>query len=164
MGLYVMGVSVGFILSDSLCEYLGIHQDIRDVQIQLKKFQNKTNKEEFELTELYCVMGCNDALNRYFKWLKQEVGTPAAPALVADTLSAYSLSLQWSVPQKFYELARGKTIHSYPIFKNYLVQWRYEFMVNWQFSLFQNIGDNSTIRLENLKPYTKYRVSFFSFR
>lgn len=124
--------------------------------------QNKTNKPDLELKELYCVVGCNDALSRYFKWLKNEIGTPEAPSLVADSLSAYSLSLSWTVPKKFYSLARGKTIHSNPTFRNYLVQWRYEeFMQDWKFSIYQSIGDNDTIRLDNLQPYTKYRVNQF---
>ena len=41
-----------------------------------------------------------------------EIGTPPAPALVADTLTATSLSLEW-------EGTRYANI-------SYLVQWRYE--------------------------------------
>lgn len=32
--------------------------------------QNKTDHEYLGPKELYCVMGCNDAVNRYFKWLQ----------------------------------------------------------------------------------------------
>lgn len=94
-------------------------------------------------------MGCNDALNLYFQWLKQEIGTPSAPALVADSLTATSLSLEWSVPQKFSQLARTK---------NYLVQCYEGFEDDWKSCRNQTIDDNSTVRVDNLQPYTKYRV------
>lgn len=108
-----------------------------------------------ELNDLYCVMGCNDAINRYFKWLNMEIGTPSAPALVADSLTATSLSLEWSVPQRFYKLARGAIKKN----NSTLVQWRYEEGGDWKFCKNQSIGDNSTIKVESLMPYTKYRVS-----
>lgn len=118
--------------------------------------QNKTDQELLEPKELYCVVGCNDALNRYFKWVKAEVGVPPAPALVADSLTATSLSLEWEIPEKFAQLTRGK-LHS-P--QSYLVQWRYEEVVgDWKFCRNQSMGDNSTVRVDNLLPYTKYRVS-----
>lgn len=115
----------------------------------LLNFQNKTDKADFDLREIYCVMGCNDALNLYFQWLKQEIGTPTAPALVADSLTATSLSLEWSVPPKFSQLARTK---------NYLVQCYEGFEDDWKSCRNQTIGDNSTVRVDNLQPYTKYRV------
>uniref|UniRef100_A0A1B0CKJ2 Fibronectin type-III domain-containing protein n=1 Tax=Lutzomyia longipalpis TaxID=7200 RepID=A0A1B0CKJ2_LUTLO len=115
---------------------------------------NKTDQELLEPKELYCVVGCNDALNRYFKWVKAEVGIPPAPALVADTLTATSLSLEWEIPEKFALLTRGK-LHSS---QSYLVQWRYEEVVgDWKFCRNQSMGDNSTVRVDNLQPYTKYR-------
>uniref|UniRef100_A0A1B0DB76 Fibronectin type-III domain-containing protein n=1 Tax=Phlebotomus papatasi TaxID=29031 RepID=A0A1B0DB76_PHLPP len=115
---------------------------------------NKTDQELLEPKELYCVVGCNDALNRYFKWVKAEVGVPPAPALVADSLTATSLSLEWEIPEKFAQLTRGK-LHS-P--QSYLVQWRYEEVVgDWKFCRNQSMGDNSTVRVDNLLPYTKYR-------
>ncbi|GAB0094112.1 Tyrosine-protein kinase receptor [Sergentomyia squamirostris] len=115
---------------------------------------NKTDQELLEPKELYCVVGCNDALNRYFKWVKAEVGVPSAPALVADSLTATSLSLEWEIPEKFAQLTRGK-LHS-P--QSYLVQWRYEEVVgDWKFCRNQSMGANSTVRVDNLQPYTKYR-------
>lgn len=100
-------------------------------------------------------MGCNDALQRYFKWLKAEIGSPPAPALVADSLTATSLSLEWKIPDRLVQLSRHKD-HA-P--RSYLVQWRYEEVAgDWKFCRNQSMGDNSTIRVDNLQPYTKYRV------
>jgi proto-oncogene tyrosine-protein kinase ROS len=75
-----------------------------------------------------------------------EIGTPPAPALVADTLTATSLSLEW-------EGSRFSNI-------SYLVQWRYEELAGaWQYCRNQSWGPHSTVLVENLQPYTKYRVS-----
>ncbi|XP_065076468.1 proto-oncogene tyrosine-protein kinase ROS isoform X3 [Ochlerotatus camptorhynchus] len=115
---------------------------------------NKTDQELFEPKELYCVMGCNDALQRYFKWLKTEIGTPPAPALVADSLTATSLSLEWEIPERLVQLTKQKSYGP----RSYLVQWRYEEVAgDWKFCRNQSMGDNSTIRVDNLQPYTKYR-------
>ncbi|KOB74270.1 Tyrosine-protein kinase receptor, partial [Operophtera brumata] len=58
--------------------------------------------------ELYCVMGCNEALNTYFQKLR------------ADSLTATSLSLTWE------PTSLGNV--------SYLVQWRYEELLGtWQF-------------------------------
>lgn len=84
-----------------------------------------------------------------------EVGTPSAPALVADSLTATSLSLEWEIPPRLIKFTKGKSY----ITKSYLVQWRYEEVVgDWKFCRNQSMGDNSTVRVDNLQPYTKYRV------
>ena len=76
-----------------------------------------------------------------------DIGTPSAPALVADTLTATSLSLEW-------EGSRFSNI-------SYLVQWRYEELAGaWQYCHNQSWGPHSIVVVENLQPYTKYRVSF----
>nr|CAD7258653.1 unnamed protein product [Timema shepardi] len=103
--------------------------------------------------ELYCIMGCSEALNRYLQRLKalyrcsppaDQLGTPPAPALVADTLTATSLSLEWD-GQRFSNMS-------------YLVQWRYEEWAGaWQYCCNQSWGPHSTVLVENLQPYTKYR-------
>lgn len=118
-------------------------------------------------------MGCNDALNRYFNWLIgklmgggtilitqllihyfiDKVGTPLAPALVADSLTATSLSLEWEIPPKLIKYTKGKSNMT----KSYLVQWRYE-VGDWTFCLNRSMGENSTVRVDNLQPYTQYRV------
>lgn len=100
-------------------------------------------------------MGCNDALSRYLKWLKLEIGNPPAPALVADTLTATSLSLEWETPKRLAELTRG--FLEAP--KNFLVQYRYEETPSdWKFCTNHTMRDNATIRVDHLQPYTKYRV------
>ncbi|XP_011346152.2 proto-oncogene tyrosine-protein kinase ROS isoform X2 [Ooceraea biroi] len=98
--------------------------------------------------ELYCVLGCHDALNRYFQQLKAEIGIPPAPALVADSLTATSLSLEW----------KGVDIDRRAGGISYLVQWRYEELAEtWQYCRNQSWGEGDQILVENLQPYTKYR-------
>ncbi|XP_073955418.1 receptor protein-tyrosine kinase sevenless isoform X2 [Choristoneura fumiferana] len=94
--------------------------------------------------ELYCVIGCNEALNTYFQKLRDLIGTPPAPALVADSLTSTSLSLVWEAPNL------GNL--------SYLVQWRYEELPgSWQYYSNSSHSDRSIIHVENLRPYTKYR-------
>ncbi|XP_041979738.1 proto-oncogene tyrosine-protein kinase ROS isoform X2 [Aricia agestis] len=94
--------------------------------------------------ELYCVMGCNEALNTYFQMIRDLIGTPPAPALVADSLTATSLSLLWDAP----------TLDSL----SYLLQWRYEELSGtWQYYSNTSHTNKTFIHVENLRPYTKYR-------
>ncbi|PSN29529.1 hypothetical protein C0J52_27875 [Blattella germanica] len=73
-----------------------------------------------------------------------DIGTPPAPALVADSLTATSLSLEW-------EGSRFSNI-------SYLVEWRYEELAGtWQYCRNQSWGPHSIVVVENLQPYTKYR-------
>ncbi|XP_043520805.1 proto-oncogene tyrosine-protein kinase ROS isoform X2 [Frieseomelitta varia] len=98
--------------------------------------------------ELYCVLGCHDALNRYFQQLKAEIGIPPAPALVADSLTATSLRLEW----------KGIDIERRGGGLSYLVQWKYEELAEtWQYCRNQSWAENDQILVENLQPYTKYR-------
>ncbi|XP_071445601.1 proto-oncogene tyrosine-protein kinase ROS [Hetaerina americana] len=106
--------------------------------------------------ELYCVMGCNDAVSQYIHRIKEGIGTLKAPALVADTLGPTSLSLEWEkVPN-----VPGAV---------YLVQWRYEspsphsgqgngrIENEWQYCRNMSWGPETMRKIENLQPYTKYR-------
>lgn len=96
-----------------------------------------------------------------FLFALDEVGTPSAPALVADSLTATSLSLEWEVPDRLAKLTKSRG----HLTKNYLVQWRYEEVVgDWTFCRNQSMGYNSTIRVDNLQPFTKYRVSVLSIK
>uniref|UniRef100_A0A182FIV3 Fibronectin type-III domain-containing protein n=1 Tax=Anopheles albimanus TaxID=7167 RepID=A0A182FIV3_ANOAL len=107
-----------------------------------------------EAREMYCIMGCNDGLNRYFRWLRTEIGTPHAPALVADSLTATTLALEWEVPERWLQLSRHRQHGP----RSYIVQWRYEEMAaDWKFCRNQSIDENSTVLVDNLQPYTKYR-------
>lgn len=104
-------------------------------------------------------MGCNDALIRFLRWLKQEIGKPPAPALVADTLTATSLSLEWELPKRLADLTH-KFLET-P--KNFLVQYSFEETPGeWKFCTNHTIGENSTIRLDHLQPYTRYRVKLLN--
>ncbi|KAL1139032.1 hypothetical protein AAG570_009093 [Ranatra chinensis] len=72
------------------------------------------------------------------------MGTPGAPALVADSLTSSSVRLEWEEP-KVPNLT-------------YLVQWRYESAPTWQYCRNHTwIGHGSTVLVENLKPFTFYR-------
>lgn len=74
-----------------------------------------------------------------------ELGRLPAPALVADTLTATSLRLEWEDPQH--------------LNASRLVQWRpEEGSPAWHYCRNQTWGPSGTVLIENLTPYTKYRV------
>lgn len=78
---------------------------------------------------------------------------PPAPALVADSLTSHSLSLEWDGPAG----PAGANIANL----SYLVQWRYEELAAaWQYCRNQSWGPHSTAHVDNLQPYSKYRVSW----
>lgn len=90
-------------------------------------------------------------------FLLDEVGSMTAPALIAGTLNSTSLSLEWDIPKRLTELTKTNMYH-----QSYLVQWRYEESAgDWTFCRNQSMGENSTVKVEDLHPYTKYRVRFF---
>lgn len=98
---------------------------------------------------------CNFRLNR-FCFPSDEIGTPSAPALVADSLTATSLSLEWEIPVQLTKLMKQRP----HVTQNFLVQWRYEEIGNdWKFCRNQSMGADSLIHVKNLQPFTKYRVS-----
>lgn len=103
--------------------------------------------------QFYCVIGCNDAVTRYINELRSKLGALPAPALVADSLQATSLSLEWSLkPHPLTDQSHIK----------YLVQWRYEELAAaWQYCRNQTwSSQHDTVFVDNLQPYTKYRVSY----
>lgn len=94
-------------------------------------------------------MGCNDAVASYFAQLRISLGTPPPPALVADSLTATSLKLEWNFPE-----AEQAGL-------SYLLQWRYEELAMeaaWQFCRNQTWITGNTVFVNGLQPYTKYRV------
>ncbi|XP_031333150.1 proto-oncogene tyrosine-protein kinase ROS isoform X2 [Photinus pyralis] len=102
--------------------------------------------EPLSSKELYCVMSCNDALTRYCNQLRAKLGTPIAPALVADSLTSTSLRLEWKFPEAIHAGLK------------YFVQWRYEELAaSWQYCRNHSWGPNDTVMVDNLQPYTKYR-------
>lgn len=112
---------------------------------------------DFDNRQIFCVKGCNDASNFYFQWIKQEVSSPAAPALVPDSLTATTLSLEWFVPSKFAELAKGNLFKKTKN-ETYFVQCHEDSEDDWKICGNQSIYENSTIHMERLQPYTKYKV------
>jgi hypothetical protein len=76
------------------------------------------------------------------------VGVPPAPSLVAESLNATSLSLEWS--------GRGQGNND----TLFGVQWRYEEIPGsrWIFCCNHTIVQGTTRKIDNLTPYTKYRV------
>lgn len=84
-----------------------------------------------------------------------EIGTPPAPALLADSLTSTSLSLEWEVPDHLSSIMKRRK----NVLRNYLVQWRYEESGNdWKYYRNQSLENTSPIRVENLQPFTSYRV------
>jgi hypothetical protein len=82
------------------------------------------------------------------------LGTPPTPALQADTLTATSLSLDWSTEASALSIEQ----HEPPLYR---VKWRYEDMpgANWQYFRNHSWSTETSAKLENLQPFTKYRVS-----
>ncbi|KAG7201761.1 hypothetical protein KM043_004482 [Ampulex compressa] len=88
------------------------------------------------------------SFNSPFHVYISEIGIPPAPALVADSLTATSLRLEW----------KGIDIERRGGGISYLVQWRYEELAEtWQYCRNQSWGEDDQILVENLQPYTKYR-------
>lgn len=119
--------------------------------------QNRSEKNDFDNRQIYCIKGCNEASNFYFQWIRQEVQSPMAPALIPDSLTSTSLSLEWSVPSKFSELAKGNLFKKTKN-ETYFVQCYEDYEDDWKLCGMQTIYENSTIRLEKIHPYTKYKV------
>jgi hypothetical protein len=116
---------------------------------------------DFDNRQIYCIKGCNDATNFYFKWIRQEVQVQSllAPALIPDSLTSTSLSLEWSVPTKFSELAKGNLFKKTKN-ETYFVQCYEDYEDVWKLCGVQTVYENSTIHMEELQPYTKYKVRF----
>uniref|UniRef100_T1HB35 Tyrosine-protein kinase receptor n=1 Tax=Rhodnius prolixus TaxID=13249 RepID=T1HB35_RHOPR len=94
--------------------------------------------------ELYCVMGCNDAIDRYLQNLKDSLGQPSAPALVADSLTPASVMLEW-------ERANYHNLTA-------VVQWSYEApLTSWQYARNQSWIHHNQVFVSGLRPYTNYR-------
>lgn len=79
--------------------------------------------------------------------LQARLGDLPAPALVADSLTATSLRLEWNFP-----LARDARL-------KYFLQYE-EREDAWQYCRNQSWGAQDTVFVDKLEPYTKYRVSF----
>lgn len=135
-----------FVLPKSLCEYITCQNKIVIIITQISLQNGDTGR----LTQKghHCVMGCNDAISKYYQQLKLHMKIPPAPALVADSLMATSLKLEWNFPEARKD---GLSCH---------VQWKYEEVDRWQFCGNATWDSTNTIvSINNLKPYTKYRVS-----
>ncbi|CAG9858272.1 unnamed protein product [Phyllotreta striolata] len=111
--------------------------------------QNGTT-ERLKPKYLYCVRGCNYAVDKYVSNLKQLIGTPPVPALLADSLRSNSLKLEWNFPA-----AKKMGLSCLP-------QWRYE-ELSASKSAWQSCrnttwdADANVFYLQDLQPYTKYR-------
>lgn len=112
-------------------------------------FSQNGRTERLTPKELYCVMGCNDAMTKYFSQIKTKLLTPPAPALVADSRNATSVKLEWNFPEAKRE---GLSLH---------VQWKQEELsAAWHYCRNASWESDKVVLVENLKPYTKYRVGF----
>lgn len=117
--------------------------------------QNKSEINDFDNRQIFCVKGCIEASNFYFEFMQEEFPSLLAPALVPDSLTSTTLSLEWSVPERFLELSRGKRKNS----RKFFVQCLEESEGDWKICGQQTIFANSTVHLEQLQPYTKYKVN-----
>lgn len=75
-----------------------------------------------------------------------------------DSLTSTSLSLEWFVPPKFLELAKGNLFKK-PKNETYFVQCYEDSEDDWKICGNFSIYENSTIHMERLQPYTKYKVN-----
>ncbi|CAH0553544.1 unnamed protein product [Brassicogethes aeneus] len=94
----------------------------------------------------HCVMGCNDAISKFHQRLKVQLGVPPAPALVADSLGATSLKLEWHFP----DARREGLVCSVQVKLEEIDQWQYWSNVTWD-------SNENVVLIVNLQPYTKYR-------
>jgi proto-oncogene tyrosine-protein kinase ROS len=80
------------------------------------------------------------------KTVSDEIGTVAAPALVADTLTATSLSLEWEGSK-----------HNGTLYR---LQWWYAEVPSstWQYCRNHTWHTATSRRLNDLQPYTNYKV------
>lgn len=82
------------------------------------------------------------------------------PALIPDSLTSTSLSLEWSVPTKFSELAKGNLFKKTKN-ETYFVECYEDYEDDfWKLCGNQTTYENSTIHMEKLQPYAKYKVRF----
>lgn len=82
-------------------------------------------------------------------------GELSAPTLIADSLTATSLRLEW----------KGIDVKRFGNGILYFVQWQYEdFTETWQFCRNQSWREDDQILVYNLQSYTKYRVSLILFQ
>ncbi|XP_035224053.1 uncharacterized protein LOC118196708 [Stegodyphus dumicola] len=96
-------------------------------------------------SSLYCVRGCNIAINLYIQSLEEEIGTPAAPYLVAETRTNSSITIEWTAASPYLNIS-------------YLVQYRYSHSSDWEYYKPHNLLKDNWLKVEDLHPYTKYRV------
>lgn len=104
---------------------------------------------------MFCVKGCIEASNFYFEFMREEFPSLSAPALVPDSLTSTTLSLEWAIPEKFLELSRGRRKNA----RKFFLQCLEESEDDWKICGIQTIYANSTVHLERLHPYTKYKVN-----
>ncbi|XP_077540102.1 receptor protein-tyrosine kinase sevenless isoform X2 [Haemaphysalis longicornis] len=104
---------------------------------------NKTGSSHGK--DLFCLMGCNLAVTEYLRQVKAQIGQPQPPYLVADSRTNDTVTVRW----KASSLAPNVT---------YLVQWKYEALPsNWEYYRPDLPLAKSVLRVQGLRPYTKYR-------
>ncbi|RWS11184.1 proto-oncogene tyrosine-protein kinase ROS-like protein [Dinothrombium tinctorium] len=93
----------------------------------------------------YCKFGCNQALNVYVNEWRKRIGSPAAPELVAGSLTNVSLILKWEK-------------HSEASNISYLVQLQnVSLNSDWLYYRPERTFSFSRAHVKDLHPYTKYR-------
>lgn len=82
---------------------------------------------------------------------------PMRSNMVINFHNPKTLSLEWFVPAKFLELAKGNLFKKTKN-ETYFVQCYEDLEDDWKICGNQTIYENSTIHMEQLQPYTKYKV------
>ncbi|XP_014223646.1 proto-oncogene tyrosine-protein kinase ROS [Trichogramma pretiosum] len=106
-------------------------------------------KQLVSTKELYCSVGCQNALSQHYQLIRDYIGVPPTPNLVEDSLTSNSLTLKWS----------NANLKQYDTKLLYFAQCKLEDVPEkkWKYCNNQNWLGNNQISLYNLQPYAKYR-------
>lgn len=102
-------------------------------------------------SQIYCNIGCNQALKLYVNKTRSSLGIPSAPYLVGDSLRNDSLVLQWKTS-------------TLDLNMSYLVQFKYsQLNSEWIYFRPNSPVKSGQLQISNLMPYTvyKFRVAWF---
>ncbi|XP_058790421.1 proto-oncogene tyrosine-protein kinase ROS [Phymastichus coffea] len=98
--------------------------------------------------ELYCTIGCQNALNQYFQQLKVDIAVAPAPSLVEESLATRSLTIKWD----------NSILQQYDDKILYFAQSRIEGTDGkWRYCNNQHWNENNQIFIYNLQSFTNYR-------
>ncbi|CAG0880732.1 unnamed protein product [Darwinula stevensoni] len=125
---------------------LPLRSDIID-SCAFSRHTSEKERRESNRDALRCLIGCNLALRSYMQKLKDELGVPNPPHLVAESLGHSSAVLAW---EGWHRSRPSVNI-------SYLVQWKYaDSPGDWEYFDPGNPLSRTTVNVTGLRPYTKY--------